>query len=52
MTIAKRIVLTTHGTLGDLHPYLALALALQKRGHQPVIATSEFYRTFQVCQAE
>lgn len=40
----KRIVLTTHGTLGDLHPYLAIALELQKRGHKPLIATSEYYR--------
>ena len=40
----KRIVLTTHGTLGDLHPFLAIAHELQRRGHQPVIATSEYYR--------
>src|SRR6266487_3885409 len=44
MNTAKRIVLTTHGTLGDLHPYLAIALELQKRGHKPVIATSEYHR--------
>lgn len=44
MNTGKRIVLTTHGTLGDLHPYLALALELQKRGHKPVIATSEYHR--------
>lgn len=42
--IRKRIVLTTHGTLGDLHPYLVIALELQRRGHQPIIATSEYYR--------
>lgn len=41
MTTGKRIVLATHGTLGDLHPYLALALELQARGHKPVIATSK-----------
>jgi UDP:flavonoid glycosyltransferase YjiC (YdhE family) len=40
----KRIILATHGTLGDLHPYLAIALELRARGHQPVIATSEYYR--------
>ncbi len=40
----RRIVLTTFGSLGDLHPYLALALELRARGHDPVIATSEFYR--------
>ncbi len=44
MKTGKRIVLTTHGTLGDLHPYLAIALELQKRGHKPVIATSEYHR--------
>lgn len=44
MNTGKRIVLTTHGTLGDLHPYLAIALEMQKRGHKPVIATSEYYR--------
>jgi len=44
MTPDKRIVLTTFGTLGDLHPYLALALELQSRGHRPVIATSECHR--------
>jgi rhamnosyltransferase subunit B len=40
----KRIVLTTHGTLGDLHPYLAIALELKRRGHKPIIATSEYHR--------
>ena len=40
----KRIVLATHGTLGDLHPYLAIASELQARGHRPLIATSEYHR--------
>lgn len=44
MNTGKRIVLTTHGTLGDLHPFLALALELQARGHKPMIATSEYHR--------
>ena len=39
-----RVALTTFGSLGDLHPYLALALALKARGHEPVVATSEQYR--------
>ena len=39
MSSDKRIVLTTYGTLGDLHPYLALALELRARGHNPVIAS-------------
>lgn len=36
-----RIVLTTIGTLGDLHPFIAIALDLQRRGHAPVLAVSE-----------
>ncbi|MBL8796741.1 MAG: glycosyltransferase family 1 protein [Planctomycetia bacterium] len=40
----KRIVISTFGSLGDLHPYIALALGLQARGHRAVIATSGFYR--------
>jgi UDP:flavonoid glycosyltransferase YjiC (YdhE family) len=40
----RRIVLTTFGSLGDLHPYIALALGLQARGHEVVIATSGAYR--------
>jgi rhamnosyltransferase subunit B len=39
-----RIVLNTFGSLGDLHPYLAIAIGLRRRGHAPVIATSEVYR--------
>lgn len=39
-----RIVLTTFGSLGDLHPYLALGLELKRRGHQAVIATHGLYR--------
>jgi rhamnosyltransferase subunit B len=41
---AKRIILTTFGSFGDIHPYMALAMELQARGHRPVIATSELYR--------
>jgi UDP:flavonoid glycosyltransferase YjiC (YdhE family) len=40
----KRIVLSTFGSFGDVHPYVALALELKSRGHRPVIATSELYR--------
>jgi rhamnosyltransferase subunit B len=40
----KRIVLATFGSFGDVHPYIALALELQRRGHRPVIATHELYR--------
>src|SRR6185503_8497061 len=44
MTSGKRIVLSTFGSFGDIHPYLAIALELQARGHRPVIATMEVYR--------
>jgi len=40
-----RIVFTTWGSLGDLHPYMALALELQRRGHDAAIATLGAYRT-------
>jgi UDP:flavonoid glycosyltransferase YjiC (YdhE family) len=40
----KRIVLATFGSLGDLHPVLALAFELRRRGHAAEIATAEFYR--------
>jgi UDP:flavonoid glycosyltransferase YjiC (YdhE family) len=39
-----RIVLNTFGSLGDLHPYVAIALELKRRGHQPVVATHGLYR--------
>ena len=40
----RRIVLTTFGSLGDLHPYLAVALGLKARGHSPVLATMDYYQ--------
>ncbi|MGE5608004.1 MAG: glycosyltransferase, partial [Bacillota bacterium] len=40
----RRIVLTTVGSLGDLHPYIALALGFKARGHEAILATSECYR--------
>lgn len=39
-----RIVLATIGSLGDLHPMLALARELRRRGHRAELATSELYR--------
>jgi len=39
-----RIVLNTFGSFGDLHPYLAIAIELQRRGHECVVATAEVYR--------
>ena len=40
----SRIVLTTSGSLGDLYPYIAVALGLQDRGHQVVLATNRCYQ--------
>lgn len=39
-----KIILSTFGSFGDVHPYIAIALELKARGHHPVIATSEMYR--------
>jgi len=39
-----RVVLNTFGSFGDIHPYMAIAMELQRRGHVPVIATMEIYR--------
>jgi UDP:flavonoid glycosyltransferase YjiC (YdhE family) len=40
----KHIVISTFGSFGDVHPYIAIALELKRRGHTPVMATSEVYR--------
>lgn len=34
----RKIVLATIGSLGDLYPFIAIALALQGRGFEPVLA--------------
>jgi rhamnosyltransferase subunit B len=39
----SRIVVTTWGSLGDLHPYLAIALGLHARGHEVIVATNPCY---------
>lgn len=44
--MGKRIVMTSFGSLGDLNPIIAIAHKLQTRGHQVVIATSEFCNAF------
>ena len=40
-----RIVLSSFGTLGDIHPLIALALELRRRGHVPVLAVPELFRS-------
>lgn len=39
-----KLVLATFGSLGDLHPKIAIGLELQKRGHDVTIAAMEYYR--------
>lgn len=39
-----RFLLTTFGSLGDLHPYIAVGLGLKARGHHVTLATSADYR--------
>jgi hypothetical protein len=38
-----RILFSTFGSLGDLHPYIAVALEAKRRGHEPIIATAAKY---------
>jgi UDP:flavonoid glycosyltransferase YjiC (YdhE family) len=40
----RSILLATIGSLGDLHPMLALALELKRRGHRVTVASTEYYR--------
>jgi rhamnosyltransferase subunit B len=42
----SRIILAAIGSLGDLHPPLALALELRHRGHSIAIATHQEYRSY------
>jgi len=41
----KTIAFVTLGSLGDLHPCLALGVELKRRGHAIKIITTEFYRS-------
>lgn len=40
----SRILITTLGSLGDLHPYIALGLGLRDRGHEIVFVTIKDYQ--------
>jgi len=42
--MGKRIVLTTVGSFGDLHPFIAVGMALKARGCEPVIVAAAEYR--------
>jgi UDP:flavonoid glycosyltransferase YjiC (YdhE family) len=41
---SAHIVLTTWGSFGDLHPVLAVALELQRRGHRATVVTAPLYQ--------
>ena len=40
----SRIVITTIGSLGDLHPKIAIAMELRQRGHDVIFATHKEYQ--------
>jgi len=42
--VARRIILNSWGSLGDLFPYIALGRALQASGHSAVVAVPDFFR--------
>jgi UDP:flavonoid glycosyltransferase YjiC (YdhE family) len=44
--MGSKIVLNTFGSLGDLNPYLGIALGLKSMGHAPMIATAGVYREY------
>ncbi len=39
-----RILLNTIGSAGDVHPFVAIALALHQRGHEVVILTNPYFK--------
>src|SRR6185295_15373809 len=43
-TAAGMILLTTTGSLGDLHPFLAIGVGLRNRGRKVAIGTCDYYR--------
>lgn len=42
--MGRHFLLTTLGSFGDLHPYIAAGIGLRERGHTVTVATSELYR--------
>ncbi len=42
----RKILIATGGSLGDLHPFVALAHALAGEGLEPVVATCDYYRDY------
>lgn len=46
----EKILIVAGGSLGDLHPFVALAHALEAAGFAPVITTSDYYRDYIVSE--
>lgn len=44
--MGKRIAIAALGTMGDVQPFVALALALKKRGHSVILCTSIDFQDF------
>ena len=42
--VAKEVVIATIGSLGDLHPCLAMGQELLRRGAKVTIATTPYYK--------
>jgi rhamnosyltransferase subunit B len=42
--MTKKIILSTLGSHGDIHPFIALGKALKTHGYAPVLATTDLYR--------
>jgi rhamnosyltransferase subunit B len=45
-----RVLLVTFGSRGDVHPFLAVAAALRRRGHDPVIAAPRVHEGIVVAE--
>lgn len=43
-TPIARILLNTIGSAGDVHPFVAIALALRERGHEVLILTNPYFK--------
>ena len=44
MARPSTILLPTFGSLGDINPFIAIALELKARGHRPIVATMAMHR--------
>ncbi|MEO6394547.1 MAG: glycosyltransferase [Devosia sp.] len=44
--MSQRIVISVLGTHGDVQPYVALSLTLQRRGFHPIICSTDDFRDF------